>query len=78
MPFVKVGGTFIAMKGPNENPEDGKTAIKLLGGEISDIFEYSLPDGDRSRRKLICVKKICPTEKKYPRNSGQISKKPIL
>lgn len=78
LPFVKVGGTFIAMKGPNENPEDGKTAIKLLGGEISDIFEYSLPDGDRSRRKLICVKKICPTEKKYPRNSGQISKKPIL
>lgn len=78
LPFIKVGGTFIAMKGPNEDPKDGETAVKQLGGEISDIFEYTLPDGDCSRRKLICVKKIRPTEKKYPRNSGQISKKPIL
>ena len=76
LPFVKAGGMFMAMKGPNENPKDGENAVKLLGGELSDIFEYALPDGDR--RTLICVKKIRPTEKRYPRNSGQISKKPIV
>lgn len=76
LPFVKIGGTFVAMKGPNENPKDGETAVKFLGGELSDIFEYTLPDGDS--RTLICIKKINPTEKKYPRNSGQISKKPLI
>lgn len=76
LPYVKVGGIFAALKGPNEDRKAGERAAKMLGGEVSEIFEYALPDGDR--RKVICIRKINPTEKKYPRNSGQISKKPII
>lgn len=75
LPFVKVGGVFAAMKGPNENYREGENAVKLLGGEIADVKEYGLPNGDR--RVLIMVQKIALTAEKYPRNGGQISKKPL-
>lgn len=75
LPFVKVGGIFAAMKGPSENYREGENAVKLLGGEIADVKEYALPGGDR--RVLITVQKIKPTAEKYPRNGGQISKKPL-
>lgn len=75
LPYVKIGGTFVALKGRSENYKDSENAIKILGGEISDVTEYALPDGDG--RLLICVKKIKETPSKYPRNSGQISKKPL-
>ncbi len=75
LPFVKMGGIFAAMKGPNENYRDGENAVKLLGGEIADVKEYSLPNGDK--RVLIIVRKIMPTAEKYPRNGGQISKKSL-
>ena len=73
LPYVRVGGRFIAMKGPNEDISLGENAVKLLGGEISDIIEYVLPSGDK--RVMVIVKKIAPTPTKYPRNGGQISKK---
>lgn len=76
LPYVKVGGIFAALKGPNEDFKAGERAAKTLGGEVSEAFEYALPDGDR--RTIICIRKIDPTDKKYPRNSGQISKKPIV
>lgn len=75
LPFVKEGGYFFAMKGPNEEIHNGENAIKVLGGEIAEVMEYSLQGGER--RVLIIVKKICLTGKKYPRNSGQITKKPL-
>lgn len=75
MPYVKIGGIFAAMKGPNENYRDGENAVKLLGGEIADVKEYKLPNGDK--RVLIIVKKLSSTAEKYPRNGGQISKKPL-
>lgn len=75
MPYVKVGGVFAAMKGPNENYRDGENAVKLLGGEIADVKEYELPNGDK--RVLIIVKKLSSTAETYPRNGGQISKKPL-
>lgn len=75
MPYVKVGGVFAAMKGPNENYRDGENAVMLLGGEIADVKEYELPNGDK--RVLIIVKKLSSTAEKYPRNGGQISKKPL-
>lgn len=73
MPYVRVGGIFIAMKGPNENIDEGKNAVETLGGKISDIFEYSLPCGDK--RVIIVIKKISATPTKYPRTGSQISKK---
>lgn len=75
LPFVRVGGIFAAMKGPNENYRDGENAVKVLGGEIVDVKEYELPNGDR--RVLIIVKKLFATAEKYPRNGGQISKKTL-
>lgn len=75
MPYVKVGGCFIAMKGPNEDISQGENAVKILGGEISDILNYELPSGDK--RVIVIVKKISPTPTKYPRNGGQISKKSL-
>ena len=76
LPYVKIGGTFLALKGPSEDYKAGEKAVKTLGGEISEVVEYSLPDGDK--RMLIVVRKISAVPEKYPRNSGQISKKPII
>ena len=73
LPYVKVGGMFIAMKGPGEDISQGKSAVKTLGGEIADIKKYELPSGDK--RVMVIVKKISDTPTKYPRNGGQISKK---
>ena len=75
IPFVKVGGKFIAMKGPNENYKDAFTSYRTMGGEISDVKEYILP-GDE-KRQIIIINKVKETPSKYPRNSGQISKKPL-
>lgn len=75
MPYVKIGGQFIAMKGPNEDINAGKNAVKILGGEISNVIEYSLPCGDK--RVIAVIRKISSTPTKYPRNNGQISKKSL-
>lgn len=75
LPFVKVGGKFIAMKGPNENYKDAYVACKTMGGEFSNVEEYELPDGDK--RQIILIEKIKTTPIKYPRNSGQIRKSPL-
>jgi len=78
LPFVKVGGYFIAMKGPSieEEIKDSKNAIGTLGGRLIDIVETSIPEYDVNH-KLIVVGKIKPTDKKYPRKPSQIEKKPI-
>ena len=75
LPYVKVGGVFCALKGPNEDIKAGESAVKILGGEISEVKEYSLPDGDK--RVLALIGKVSETPDKYPRNSGQISKKSL-
>lgn len=75
LPYVKVGGSFIALKGPNENAKDSFTAYRTLGAEISEIIEYQLPCGDN--RQIIVYKKIKETPSKYPRNPSQIDKKPL-
>lgn len=75
LPYVKVGGSFIALKGPNENAKESFTAYRTLGAEIEDITEYQLPCGDK--RQIIVYKKIKETPSKYPRNPSQIDKKPL-
>lgn len=77
LPFVKVGGYFVALKGGNSEEEisDAKNAVKVLGGKIDKIIDYSLPNGDK--RALIAIKKISQTASKYPRNKGQMTKKPL-
>lgn len=78
LPLVKVGGSFIAMKGPDDEEEidEAKTAIKLLGGKIEKVVEYDLPETD-SKRTIIIIKKEKPTDKKYPRSSGKIKNNPL-
>ena len=75
LPYVKVGGKFVALKGPNEDAKNSFTAYRTLGAEISDVKEYELPCGDK--RQIIVYNKIKETPKKYPRNPSQIDKKPL-
>ena len=74
LPFVKVGGIFISMKGPNENALDSESAVNILGGGICEIHSYSL---ENDSRNIIEIKKISQTPTKYPRNSSQIKKKSL-
>lgn len=75
IPFVKVGGRFIALKSVNEDISEARSAISKLGGEIELIRDYTIPNGDA--RRLAVIKKISQTPTKYPRNSGNIQKKPL-
>lgn len=75
VPFVKVGGSFIALKSVNEDIDSAAGAVAKLGGEISLIKDYTIPNGDS--RRLVVVKKISQTPTKYPRSSANISKKPL-
>lgn len=74
VPFIKVGGSFFALKGPSEDISLGEKAVRILGGEISEIIEYELFD---EQRRIAVVKKISHTPPKYPRNSSQIKKKTL-
>lgn len=75
--FVKVGGRFAALKGPNLGDElaDAKKAIDVMGGRLADTVEFSLPDG--SRRAIAVVEKICATPTGYPRKSAKMAKFPL-
>lgn len=76
MPFVKVGGSFIAMKGTSEDLELAKKSISTLGGKISKDVTYQIPPQDS--RRIIVIKKVANTPNKYPRISGKIKSKPIV
>ena len=76
LPYVKVGGYFVAMKAEiKEELEAAKGAIKTLGGEIERIETFRL--SDQSLRTLIFIKKISQTPPKYPRISAKITKQPL-
>lgn len=75
VPFVKKGGRFIALKSVNENVNSASSAVKKLGGEISQVTDYEIPNGDK--RRLVIVNKISQTPTQYPRSSANISKKPL-
>ena len=77
LPFVKKGGACLSLKGAAAFEEiDGATnSLKVLGGIIQGVDEFSLPGGDK--RAIIKVKKISQIPPKYPRVSAQIAKKPL-
>ena len=79
LPFVKVGGKCICMKGFDieEELNEAKNAIDILGGKIEIVDEIVLPDSD-IKRNIIIVKKVKETNKKYPRKAGMPSKQPIV
>lgn len=78
LPFVKLGGKCICMKSNNieEELEEAKKAIKVLGGEVEEIEEVSLANSDITR-KIVIIKKIKPTPKEFPRKAGTPTKNPI-
>ena len=78
MPFVKVGGYFISLKGPKakEEVEDAKKAIELLGGEFVEIKNYAIDETDLDHN-LVIIKKIKPCDKRFPRNAPKPIKEPL-
>jgi len=76
LPFVKIGGIFIALKGPKyqEEYENSKNAVKLLGGKLLTMIEYEVVE---QKRALVIVEKVEKTKKQYPRNYGKIKNKPL-
>ena len=74
LPFVKVGGYMIAMKGKSDETDVGTNAIKILGGKIEKTIDYKIDSEDRS---LVVIKKIKETPKKYPRGAGKPKKNPL-
>ncbi len=79
LPFVKVGGLFIALKGPlaDEELAAAKKAIRILGGELMPTVEASVPFTDLNH-KIVIIKKVAKCPKGYPRKAGTPSKKPLL
>lgn len=75
MAFVKVGGSFVALKGDAEEELiEADNAIKVLGGRLKESFNYEL---EGAKRALITVEKIKSTDKKYPRGNGKERKNPL-
>ena len=78
LPLVKVGGYFVAMKSTDSEGElkQSLQAIRLLGGQVERQEDYEIP-GTEVTHRLIFVKKISETNKKYPRAFTQIKKRPL-
>ena len=76
IPFLKVGGIFIAMKGPkaDEELEEAQKALKILGGEVIKLERFTL---DGNERVNIIVKKVHMTKSKYPRGKNLPKKNPL-
>lgn len=77
LPFLKEGGVFAAMKGPDaeEEGKSAESAISLLGCRIEKTVRYSLPAGDG--RTLFLIRRTGPLSDKYPRHGSKIAKSPL-
>lgn len=77
IPFVKVNGIIICMKGPNfdEELEEARKAINILGGKIEKI--ETLFVSEELERNIIIIRKVKETPKQYPRGQGKPLKEPI-
>lgn len=78
LPFVKVGGTFLALKGPlaDDELDSAKRAIAILGGKVEDVISVDIPFTELNH-KIIVVKKVRHTPMQYPRKAGIPTKTPI-
>ena len=76
MPFVKVGGVFLAYKGRGADAElsEAKNAIAVLGGEVERVERAGLGEAERA---LVFIRKVKPTHDVYPRAFAKIKKKPL-
>lgn len=78
LPYVKCGGTFLAYKGSDVEEECSNAfgAIEILGGDVTGVFKYTIPETDITH-SVVVIKKIKNTPDKYPRPQGKIQKKPL-
>ncbi len=78
LPFVKIGGQFVAYKENKVEAEVKKSrkAIEILGGRLLDIKKIKLSRFDIVR-SLVLIDKVSPTPSKYPRRPGMAKKKPL-
>ncbi len=78
IPFVKVGGIFVAYKSGRieEELEKGRRAVEILGGEIECVKQFVLTGTD-AERDLLVVRKRKRTDKRYPRKAGMPGKEPV-
>lgn len=78
LPFVKTGGVFAAMKGPDcaEELREAERAIALLGGELERCVSYTVPGTDVTH-SVVLIRKVRPTGARYPRRWAQIKKQPL-
>lgn len=76
LPFVKVGGVFLAMKAAaaDEELQEAKRAITLLGGKLERVAEYEI---DGAMRRVLLIRKIKPTPQQYPRRFAKIKQAPL-
>ena len=78
LPFVKVGGCFLAMKGPDcrEEVRGAARAIGQLGGKTEAVIDYRIPGTD-IHHSIVKIRKITATPRTFPRRWAQIKKSPL-
>ena len=78
LPFVKVGGVFLAMKGPGAAEElaEAAHAIEVLGGGEAEILPYTVPGAEQAHN-VVRIRKVKETPAKYPRRWAKIQKQPL-
>ncbi|HBJ16357.1 MAG TPA: 16S rRNA (guanine(527)-N(7))-methyltransferase RsmG [Clostridiales bacterium] len=76
LPYAKVGGVFLAMKGAlaDEEIDEARRGIAQLGGSIERVYEYPIQD---AVHKVVVIRKQKPTPPKYPRAFAKIKKSPL-
>lgn len=81
LPFVKKGGRFVALKGPDADRETqaARRAVDLLGGRVTQVRSLTLsaPGLEPMERRLVCVEKCRSTPAAYPRPTAKIAKQPL-
>lgn len=78
LPYVSAGGLFVPYKSGeiDEELENSKKAVKILGGKIENVVKFQLP-GTEIGRSFVKIQKIANTNKKYPRKAGLPAKEPL-
>lgn len=78
LPYIKVGGAFFAMKTAHaeEEIEEARAAVELLGGTVEQEYDYKLPETEATHR-IVVIRKIRETPTQYPRRFARIQKQPL-
>ncbi|MGG2468739.1 16S rRNA (guanine(527)-N(7))-methyltransferase RsmG [Paraclostridium bifermentans] len=78
VPFIKVGGYFVCLKGPNADTEleESTKAMEVLGLEFVEKIDVELPEIEL-KHNIVVFKKVNSTPAKYPRKAGKPVKTPI-